>query len=250
MPISNSEYVLMAAQAYYYYRGAGADGKPEGRSSQAQTLEMAGFSGWTQVNQYTEPLSGFSATTFEKDGQYVIAFRGTDDWREGFGDAEYNPTLAPGILGGNGIGSQTREAIKYVERILTDDENFTATVNNISFTGHSLGGALAGISSAYFDAPAVTFDPAPYTNEIRDIANRLSTIAHSIYYGFGIEGEAEDAALFDKYISQIDFNEPPEKDGAEYIQELTANITQHMEIFRVQGEILDLLQATAIIYLT
>jgi hypothetical protein len=88
MTISLSEYVLLATQAYYYYRS---------ESSQPQTLTHAGLPEWARVNTALDidRESGFSASTFTNGGRYVVAFRGTDDWRAGRGDAEYNPTLGP-----------------------------------------------------------------------------------------------------------------------------------------------------------
>ncbi len=237
MQISISEYVLMATQAYYYYRAGG---------EQSQTLEDAGFVGWTQVAQITddgEPRTGFSATVFEKDGEYVVAFRGTDDWREDFGDAEYNPTLSPGqignLAGAGGVGEQTRRAIQYVEKILAETG---ATTDNISFTGHSLGGALAGIAGAYFDAPAVTFDPAQYIHEVYSLAVRLEVIANYLFLGTPLEGLEDDVETFHRYISQIDPDQYPVKGRDEFNQEFVQNVTRNTSVYRVQGEILDLFQ--------
>ena len=77
-----SEYVLLSAQSYYYYRkegirrsSAGGGVSIDGQQS-LTTDQIPGLAGWTVdlANSYTDPVSGFSATIFEKNGQYVVAF--------------------------------------------------------------------------------------------------------------------------------------------------------------------------------
>ncbi len=237
MSISISEYVLMATQAYYYYRS---------ESSQSQTLAQAGFPGWTQVGtgRDLDLQTGFSASTFTNGDQYVVAFRGTDDWRAGQGDAEYNPTFAPEPANG-GVGSQTRNAIQYVENLLKITPGLT--LDKISFTGHSLGGGLAGIAGGYFNRRAVTFDPALYTNEIKDVAVRLEVLARYQYLGTNLDGFDEDIVTFRRLFSEFD---PGTYIGngtdvrETLFERFSRNVTNNVEVFRVQGEILDRLQLT------
>lgn len=95
-PFSASEYVLLSAQSYYYYRNEGINRRPNvepsATGSQPLTTEqIPGLSGWSVdlANSYTDPVSGFSATVFMNNGKYVVAFRGTDDWRDGHGDKDH-----------------------------------------------------------------------------------------------------------------------------------------------------------------
>lgn len=129
-PFSASEYVLLSAQSYYYYRNEGIKrslgGPFSGAGSQPFTTEqIPDLAGWSVdlTKSYTDPVSGFSATVFIKDGQYVVAFRGTDDWRDGQGDKDYNDTFAPAsirnITGAPGIGLQTYNTISIVENLIS-----------------------------------------------------------------------------------------------------------------------------------
>jgi len=60
----------------------------------------------------------------------------------------------------------------------------------ISFTGHSLGGGLAGLMAVYFDRPAVTFDTAPFRSSLSAAnAQRLKTALA----GSGVGGPAMQA---------------------------------------------------------
>ena len=240
-PFSASEYVLLSAQSYYYYRnetiprteGATPSG-PDG-TQPLTTEQVPGLEGWSVdlEHSYTDPVTGFSATVFEKGGQYVVAYRGTDDWRAGQGDAEQNPSFAPGA----GLGAQTREAIQFVEEFV---RSTGAALSQISFTGHSLGGGLAGIASAYFNRPAIVFDPALYTNELRDLANKLSIITHSLYFNLPYDGIDADRVLFARYIGGYDPTEAPVLGGAEYLSIFGTHVSSNVSIYRVEGEVLDL----------
>jgi hypothetical protein len=121
-----SEYVLLSAQSYYYYRKEGILRSSNGQASvygtqSLTTKQVSGLGGWTidLARSYTDPDSGFSATVFHKNGQYVVAYRGTDDWRVGQGDVEQNDTFVPITLGGAGVpGMQTQAAINIVEKMV------------------------------------------------------------------------------------------------------------------------------------
>ncbi len=181
-PISASEYVLLSAQSYYYYRKEGARRSIDGQEMSINgmqsltTEQVVGLEGWAVdlVNSYTDPNSGFSATVFLKNGQYVVAYRGTDDWREGQGDADQNDTFAPGSIreftDAPGIGEQTWDALAIVQRMVASGID----INKVSFTGHSLGGGLAGIAGAFFNRPAIMFDPAIVKFQLDVLARFIS----------------------------------------------------------------------------
>lgn len=96
----------------------------------------------------------FSAITFKKNNNYVIAFRGTDypDFAEWITDVTYAL---------NGENNQAKLAYEYAQKtydkILKEDKNASIYV-----TGHSLGGYLAQIGAA-----AVVDIEAGYTNPYR-----------------------------------------------------------------------------------
>ncbi len=196
--VSVSDYVRMAAQAYYYYRERGSDGTINSGITPFTVPDWTVAAGvnWSTASgyssQFTDRDSGFAATTFQNGDEYVVAFRGTDDWRSGEGDREQNLSFGP-----FGLGRQTQEAIDYVQHLI----DAGVPLAQISFTGHSLGGGLAGIVAGYFGRPAAVFDPAPYENELMHLAGGAS----------GYE---------DLY---------------------NANTRQYVDIYRVQGEVLGVL---------
>ena len=118
LQISASDYVLLSAQSYFYYRGDG---------QQPLTVDQVpSLSGWTLDHNYsyTNSETGFSVSVFKKDGQYVVAYRGTDDWREGQGDAEQNTTFASptirSLFGFPGLGAQTLNSLEVVQRMVAN----------------------------------------------------------------------------------------------------------------------------------
>ena len=105
---------------------------------------------------------GFDATIYQNDqGQYVVAYRGTDDWGLApSGDADDNALQGLGFETG-----QYKDAVALAEaahRAFGD--------GNVAFTGHSLGGGLASAAALAVDASAVTFNAAGLSNEtLRDL---------------------------------------------------------------------------------
>ena len=100
---------------------------------------------------------GFDAAIYQNDeGQYVVAFRGTDDWGLApSGDADDN--------GLQGLGFETgqyRDAVALGEAALR-----AFGEGNVAFTGHSLGGGLASAASLATGVPGVTFNAAGLSDQ-------------------------------------------------------------------------------------
>lgn len=91
--------------------------------------------------------SGFAATIYEKDGKYVLAFRGTDsdiDWATNF------PQIA-------GVRSNQYNLASIISNFVIGEVG----AENLTLTGHSLGGGLAQyVSSQTPNLRAVTFNAA------------------------------------------------------------------------------------------
>ena len=88
--------------------------------------------GWTDVTLANSPLIGtygFAYAVYKGPGnEIVISYRGTDD------------LLSADMLTNLGLNlSQERQAAEVYARVLQDNPG-----SNITFTGHSLGGGLAG----------------------------------------------------------------------------------------------------------
>ncbi|MEN1961267.1 hypothetical protein WCE41_13220 [Luteimonas sp. MJ246] len=100
---------------------------------------------------------GFDAAIYQNDqGQYVVAYRGTDDWGLApSGDADDNAQQGLGFESG-----QYKDAVALAEaanRVFGD--------GNVAFTGHSLGGGLASAASLATGVPGVTFNASGLSDQ-------------------------------------------------------------------------------------
>ena len=115
---------------------------------------------------------GFSARVFVgPTGQIVIAYAGTE-FR--VGEAGFvNDFVSGNIPLASGFyGAQAFEAAKlYIEV-----RNAFGATADITFTGHSLGGGLAGLMGVLFDRPATVFAPAPFELSATDLSPALFSV--------------------------------------------------------------------------
>ena len=121
------------------------------QASVKNTLDLP--SPWAQIPQPTG-TDGFAYAVYQNTDtqEIVISFRGTEPgWS---GDWLTNLGLS--------LSQETQAAAVYV-RVLRDygTDAQGNNLNNITFTGHSLGGGLAGTMAVWFNRTAVVFDPAP-----------------------------------------------------------------------------------------
>src|SRR5690606_7031720 len=101
--------------------------------------------------------NGFDAAIYQNDqGQYVVAYRGTDDWGlANPGDADDNALQGLGFESG-----QYSDAIALAQRA-----EHVFGDGNVVVTGHSLGGGLASAAALATGASGVTFNAAGLSNE-------------------------------------------------------------------------------------
>ncbi|MCW2783418.1 MAG: phlA [Marmoricola sp.] len=94
--------------------------------------------------------SGFAAALYRgPDGKYVLSYRGTND---GFG---LTPDWKNNVAGGVGISEQSRQAVALAQKVSAG-----VGADNVTYTGHSLGGRLACLGSIVTGSPAVTYNAA------------------------------------------------------------------------------------------
>ncbi|MGH9875698.1 MAG: hypothetical protein ACRD9S_24845, partial [Pyrinomonadaceae bacterium] len=100
----------------------------------------------------TARAASFYAVAYQWHGETIISFRGTDDTSFNF-----SPTDISAWLGG--IGSQTGQA-----GLAAQFYRDISPTNNpdVTFTGHSLGGGLAGLMGSLYGREAVVFDNMAY----------------------------------------------------------------------------------------
>ncbi|MDN5782466.1 MAG: DUF2974 domain-containing protein [Luteimonas sp.] len=101
--------------------------------------------------------NGFDAAIYQNDqGQYVVAYRGTDNWAlANPGDADDN--------GLQGLGFETGQYSDAIALAQRAEQVFGD--GNVVVTGHSLGGGLASAAALATGASGVTFNAAGLSNQ-------------------------------------------------------------------------------------
>lgn len=122
---------------------------------------------WYFVSHY-ESASGFKYNVYKKekdDGsfEYTLAYAGTDP---DSGKVEFAKDAL--CDAGNFLGLITPQ---YIEAAITA---LGISGKELTFVGHSLGGALAALSSKLTGKDAITFNPASLTGEIKTLASVVS----------------------------------------------------------------------------
>ena len=125
--------------------------------------------GWTRIattpGTSDHPVTGFSAAAYlnTATNEVVISYCGTNSPIPTGNDWWYaNIPAAHGIR-----APQVEQAAEFYWQVLT--QIGTGNKSRITFTGHSLGGGLAGMMAAFFDLPAHAFDTAPFEYGVRDV---------------------------------------------------------------------------------
>lgn len=130
-----------------------------------------------------DPQTGFDAAIYQNaDGQYVVAYRGTDNWGLGTGgDSRAN--------GGQGLGLETAQYSQAME--LANLAMDTFGDGNVAITGHSLGGGLASAAMLATGAPGVTFNASGLSN------NTLATLG---FNPNAVRGDLADSGQIRRYV--------------------------------------------------
>jgi hypothetical protein len=98
-------------------------------------------------------LSNFYAIAYERNGQTIISYRGTDDPRATLSASFFGGDIWNGWFAGagNDDAQQAELAIRFFQAVSDERERDLTTYadTNIILTGHSLGGGLAGHMAGY-----------------------------------------------------------------------------------------------------
>jgi len=135
-------YAEMAEKAY---DGEGKRGSTRfDRELTTEEYAKFGISPWALQDDET----GFKVKVFENrsGGSYTVAFAGSDDWHDVYTD----------LANGAGMMTKQYQAAADIARTLTAKVG----TENVTFTGHSLGGGLAQHAASVVGGKAVTFNAA------------------------------------------------------------------------------------------
>ncbi len=158
------EIAKLAAHAY----------KPEGSGPWAGNWHAGAVpDGWTILHATPFAQSGYASAEYvDTKGNYVCAFRGTDekiDWAANIEQGANLFTMQYDLA--NQLAHEL--AWKFQNRNLYVDDQYTHA-RSLTFTGHSLGGGLAGSAWTLTGYPTVTFNAAGVSLMTRFDDNFLS----------------------------------------------------------------------------
>jgi putative lipase involved disintegration of autophagic bodies len=139
--VSDIDYALMAGNVY--------------RASRDKNNWVPVPDGWDALEDTykVDTGTGFEAIAYKQKNanDIVISYAGTDP--------KEMPDWINNLLGGSGFAPapQMIQAALFYAKIKQANPNA-----NITFTGHSLGGGLAGLMAVFFNKHAEVFNPAPF----------------------------------------------------------------------------------------
>ena len=138
--LTTQDFSVLAMDAYYHNNDQGDQTPPFDKIS---------------INVDYPADADFAATAYKTgDNQITIAYRGTDNLNPFGGDVWDGYGIAVGLTESQ---QQLVNAILFYQAVKKAHPN-----DEIILTGHSLGGALAGLVGSLYDEQAFVFDHEPY----------------------------------------------------------------------------------------
>jgi hypothetical protein len=129
----------------------------------------------------------FYASAYDWNGQTVISYRGTNVTT--LASALHDVLYGYGVGGGLALSAQAYDAIIFFQRIAIYEDPSLAPGGadasdwqsaDITVTGHSLGGGLAGFVGAIYGLGGVLFDNMTFTD---GVTNAYNDAVHQTYFG-------------------------------------------------------------------
>jgi len=168
--------------------------------------------GWKVLTEFDVATSGDKASTFGSafsarvfqgpNGEIVISYAGTE-FPEGITPGLVNDFISGNLpLATGSYGKQAYDAALVYQKV---QARYGAGAN-ISFTGHSLGGGLAGLMAVWFDRAATVFDPAPFELAGREIPQPFVMAPAFSVVMAALAAQGYHDEKFDNYRPLIDFS--------------------------------------------
>jgi hypothetical protein len=167
---------ILAMDSYNRGYGSGIKNLPSsgkiGDATIAQQSDIREGSDAVNAGFYALPYTVFGVEGIA-DGNTVISYRGTDNPKDDIVGSD----IWNGWIGGTGLDTpQARLAIKFYRAVADPLSPANPLIPNISLTGHSLGGGLAGYIASLYGKNAVLFDNMPFESAAAVVySNTVST---------------------------------------------------------------------------
>jgi len=141
---------ILAMNAYDFGSHAALDG-----------AASTGLGSWTRTTYQDIESNDFGAVTYSNGSKYEIAYRGTTTV---FGSNFFDGDLWNGwtIGGGTDEAADVNAAIAYYQNLLATVTANGGSSADITLTGHSLGGGLAGLVGTIYGVKGYLFDNMPF----------------------------------------------------------------------------------------
>lgn len=183
--------------------------------------------GYASFLKPADQVSGFAAYAYTYNGETIISYRGTDTGS--FGDL--GADILNGWAGGAGYApTQASLAVEFYRSVI--GVNASPYSGNVAFTGHSLGGGLAGLMAGLYGKDAVVFDNMAYSGAINDVYGN-ATRPYNIDLNTGLVIPGEENPFHQRALDDFYPNAQPQ----------TPN-TSGISGWQLQGQILQGSQST------
>ena len=169
--IDNVFKAILAMDSYNRGYNRGIDSLSEAVGTQIGSATIFDTKGDTEASDIS-----FYAIAYDLGGgEKIISYRGTDDfgsWTDLWTDGDIWNGWFPG--GGSTEAKQLEEAFEFYHSVIGGQANsYTA---DVTFTGHSLGGGLAGAVAATYDKQATVFDHMPYQEVLKNMKDQTDPL--------------------------------------------------------------------------
>ena len=167
---------ILAMDAYNRGYGAGINFGPESNAVGTQ-IGTAIISRTTLSTDTASVSASFAATAYNWNNHQIISYRGTDS-------LSTDPLTGWLAAIGSPSAPQAQMAAQFYQAVI-NNPTVSPYNSTVEFTGHSLGGGLAGFMGGLYGKKAVVFDNMPFeklTNDAHDLPPLPSDPTYQSYY--------------------------------------------------------------------